>query len=264
MATSLLVLGPAIALVVLQVPRAVAPHAPPALVISPIEAEAALDRDRQAAREAPEGEAVVALLRLHHEGGLAEATARPETQEESLARRAAIDEARRAVVAAHGEGALDALRAAAAIRLDDALAGRMSRDELRGFLGGLPRMLERYGVTKNRRLIAPRTVARALFEASWNGRMGIRPLTAGLDRVELRAYWGWLALHSAQAEMDARLAALDEYRRAGGTRVIEARAALLWQAERYEASAGEYARAYEHTGSLRLRNHGLAALRQIE
>ena len=128
------------------------------------------------------------------------------------------------------------------------------------FVGSFPRMLDRYGLLREGVIIAPRFVARTLFKARWNA-VAQRSLTDGLERVELQAYWGWLALGAHNVEPHRRVPAAEAYAEAAGRHATEARAVLAFETEQPATSADLFAAAYRQSGNLRVRNHALAALR---
>jgi hypothetical protein len=81
-----------------------------------------------------------------------------------------------------------------------------------------------------------------------------------MSEVELRAYWGWLALEARDVAIEHRLSALERYAQAGGQSVTEARAVLLFEAGHMMEAAQAFQQAYEEEGTLRLRNHALASI----
>ena len=81
-----------------------------------------------------------------------------------------------------------------------------------------------------------------------------------MAEVEVEAYWGWLALEAASAPIELRLEALEHYEEATGRPAHEARATLLYLGGDALRASDLFTRAYEDFGSVRLRNHALAAL----
>jgi hypothetical protein len=148
-----------------------------------------------------------------------------------------------------------ALRAADLARLEPALRGTLEPAERAEAIGAFAQSLVRYRLVEDGRQSGPTFVVRTLFKARWNGLHG-RPRLEGLSPIELQAYHGWLALGAEGAPSESRLAALDAYAEAGGTRVAETRAILrcregLDAREAYDAALSE-------GFSFRLRNHALA------
>ena len=127
-------------------------------------------------------------------------------------------------VAAHGPEARRALRAADLERAMAAL--RQEGPERDRELGGLVPALERYDMVRSGQQVAPDFVVRTVFKARWNGAHA-RPLTEELSPVELRAYWGWLALEAVSAPLPRRLEAVTAYTQAGGAHGSEAQGVLL-------------------------------------
>ncbi len=150
--------------------------------------------------------------------------------------------------------ARDVTRVMPALRADDDASNTDRASELGTFASNL----ERYGQVIDGRRVAPELVIRTGFLARWNAIHGI-VMTDGMTPIERRAYFGWLALEGGTAPIQMRIDALDAYGAAGGTRVWEARGALAYQLGDYAESASDFERAYALTGSLRLRNHALAA-----
>lgn len=219
---------------------------------------AVLASDRRAADQCPRSEAVLGLERLLAAQGRAE-VGPGESAEAFQERQAALSEAADRVRRTHGHDALPALRARDTGRLEAALAGALEAETRDALLGSFPRMLERYGLVVGGERIAPFFVTRTLFKARWNALVHLPP-TDGFARSELRAYWGWLALHSSGADVALREAALDRYAAAGGERVNEARAVLAHRAGHPSEAARWLDRAVSRHGGLRLRNHALALL----
>ena len=248
----------AVGVAILALPRAVAPDGPPSLVIPRADAREVRDRDRERAESAPRDEAAEALRELYAEYSRAE-IAGADSQASATRRIAALQSSGRAYRARNGDEAIAALRAEAVVRAERALAGELPGTQREALLGTFEEVLARYGAIDGDTWLAPPFVVRTLFLARWNTAHGL-PATLGMSDPELRAYWGWLALEADGASVPQRLAALDAYEDAGGARVAEARGALLFEGGRMLASAESFQRAFEEEGSLRLRNHALAAL----
>ena len=78
--------------------------------------------------------------------------------------------------------------------------------------------------------------------------------------VELQAYWGWLARHAEAAPMARREAAARAYVEAGGVNGAEVEATFALRRGRPQVAVELFEAAFEETGNLRVRNHGLAVM----
>jgi antitoxin (DNA-binding transcriptional repressor) of toxin-antitoxin stability system len=243
----------ACAALLLVVPRAVPPRELPPLVLDP--AACAEVEARDATLRAPESELVDRIRSGVEAQGRAEVSEGEPTAayEQRLAE---VRAAARALVEAEGEESLDALRAEALRELPRALSGELSRDEEAARLGSFPRMLERYGATRDGEVVAPAPVVRALFAARWDAIVRGDP-TARLSPVERQAYWGWLALGDRPVPAELRLRALRETLRAGGWGAREAAAIAAREAGQRAEAEARYAE-LAADGNLRLRNAALA------
>jgi hypothetical protein len=246
-----------VGIAIFALPRPVAPDGPPALVITEAEAREVRERDAETAASAPTVAEAEALGALYAEYSRRE-IAGGDSQAGATRRITVIASAARAFRATHGEPAIAGLRATAVTDAERALAGELTEARRAELLGTFEQVLARYGAIEGDSVIAAPFVVRTLFAARWNTAHGL-PATLGMSDTELRAYWGWLALEADGAPIGTRLAALDAYEEAGGARAAEARGALLYEAGRTLEAANAYQRAFEEGGSLRLRNHALAA-----
>lgn len=246
----------------LTLPQAVVPTGPPELVFPPGALDSVEERDRELAASVRAGDASDRLRALVREQGRAE-VAEGESEEAFAARREAVAAVVQEIVESEGVEAIAALRAEAVLGLDDALDGRLDREEEEAALGSFPRMLDRYGAHAEGVQVAPPLVVRALFAARWNAIAG-RELTEGFSDEELAAYWGWLALGAEDAPPQMRAEALAAYARAGGPNASEAQAWEAFARGDMVQAAALYRRASESTGDLRLRNHALAAQALVE
>lgn len=235
--------------------RPALPTEMPALVL---DADAAAEQARtDAARVAalPSSEFVEAHLAAFRATNLAE-VGPGEAPAAFQRRQAQLTESVDACVEAHGPEVVDSLRTA---DMERALSA-MHRDtpERRADLGALVTTLEQYGLVRAGRQVAPTFVVRVLYKARWNGRHQ-RELTEGLSPIELRAYWGWLALESDSAPLARRLDAIAPYTEAGGAYGEEARGVLLLEAGRRDEAAEAFEAAWAAQPRFRVRNHALAA-----
>ncbi len=240
--------------------RAVAPGELPSLRLPAAEVRATIARDHTLAARAPDAR-VTEIEALLREQGIAESKVL-----EGLApyeeRRAAL---RRACGALDAKGAdgLAVLRARSVARLEAALALELEDAELPAVLGSFARTLAREGVTRDAEIVAAPFVVRTLYKARGNLLCGVAP-DAGFERVERLAYYGWQSLHAERLPPTQRVAALERYAEAGGQGargVAEARATLLFLGGDHAGAEAAFAAAYADEGSLRLRNHALAAQR---
>ena len=155
---------------------------------------------------------------------------------------------------------LAAVRARDVTRMMPALRGEggLAEADRASELGVFPRMLERYGAITDGRRVAPELVIRTMFHARWNAMHGI-PMTEGMDALHERAYYGWLALEGGEAPLGMRMEAVDAYAAAGGWRVWETRGALAYASGEMAEARGDFERAWDLGGSLRMRNYALGA-----
>jgi len=255
-AVLVIIAGVTLGTVATAVPRPVAPSALPLFEVDLAQADDVIRADSALAARAPHDDRVARLRTLYEQQGRAEVFGDHESaaQSREVSFVTLVAELRRA----GGARAIAGVRARAMSDLEPALGGRQPPDRRDAVLGSFPRMLERYGLARGGRIVAPSFVVRTLFKARWNAVHRLPP-TDGFARAELRAYHGWLALRAESAPITARIDAAAAYGRAGGERADEARGVLLFRAGRAEEAADAFVEAYERSGSWRLRNHGLAA-----
>jgi hypothetical protein len=227
----------------------------PALVLDASAVAEIEARDRELARAAGDDASLGTLRRLYLDWGAAEAGG---GESHSVSRRDAIGAAVSSVLTHAGPEAIRGLRAEFLLRLPGALEGRDDETEDAALLGAFPRMLARYEVAREGRVVGPAFVVRVLYAARFNMILGLAP-TSDFSPVEARAYWGWLALGTTSVSPVRRMEALDRYGQAGGGRALEARAALLYALGQGTQSSALYEEAYRKTGNMRLRNHAMAA-----
>lgn len=240
--------------------RAIPPTEAPGLRLDRGAVDARQAADREEAALAPRDATSEKMRELFLEQGRAEWSG--EAEELTEARRRTLASLAEELEAEHGGRALSAMRAEAVERLEAAFESELDEQERRGRLGSYPRMLERYGLTREGRWLAPPFVVRTLYKARWNAIFG-RPFTEGFDRAEGLAYYGWLALHASKADLNLRADALQAYAELGGERVEEAWGMLAFRTGDRERAAIHFARVLEKERSSRVRNHWLAAVGDI-
>ncbi len=241
-------------------PRPARPAEMPALVLPATEVARAIAEQDALAASATDDEDETQRRTLYLAQGLSEVRM-DDSPEEASGR--AMNLARLARgIAERDPQALAAVRARDVGRVMPALRGEgeLSDTQRAAELGVFPAMLERYGAVIEGHRVAPELVIRTMFHARWNAIHGIA-MTDGMTRLQLRAYYGWLALEGGTAPIGMRIEAVDAYAAAGGTRVWEARGVLAFEAGELAEARSDFERACDLTGSLRLRNHALAAER---
>jgi hypothetical protein len=244
----------------LAVPQAVDPWEMPSLVLDRTAVADAIARDRALAAQAPDDAEGRTLRSLFLDHGRSEANP-PYAVTVYDQRQAAIHRATKALVDKHGRGALDAMRARAVEELtrDFGDGAHQPDDEYaQGVLGGFPDVLRKYGLVDRGVLVAPELTVRALYKARWNSIHRL-PFVEGLSRIELQAYWGWLALHGWGQPLAQREEALVEFRNAGGFGADEAAALFDLLQDRPDRASKSLEKLYAARGELRLRNLALGA-----
>lgn len=250
----------ALSFAVLAMPQPVDPWEMPSLVLDRVEASDAIRFDRVLAAEAPRSEEAQTLRSLFEAHGEAEANP-PYARREYDRRQAAIHEARKAVIGAHGPAGFEAMRAHAVEEFADLfLRSRVpsSEREAAAILGGFPEVAERYGLVSGGVVVAPELTIRTVYKARWNA-IHRRPLVEGLSTIELQSYWGWLSLHGWGTSLDRREDALIAFRNAGGAGAEEAAALFDVLGRRPDRAAASLRALYVKTDQLRLRNLALGA-----
>lgn len=243
----------ACAALLLVIPRAVVPRELPPLVLTPSALAEVTARD--GTLRAPTGELADRVRRGVEAQGRAEVS-EGEPVAAYDARLRDLREAAAELARTEGDEAIDALRAEALAELPAALAGELPREREEARLGSFPRMLERYGATRDGRVVAPEPVVRALFAARFDAIVWGDPV-ARLSEVERQAYWGWLAFSPQPVPNELRERALRGHARAGGWGSREALALHArddGRTSEAERRLGELAA----DGNLRLRNAALA------
>jgi hypothetical protein len=247
---ALFVLTTACVLVLCLIPRALAPTETPVLTLDRARTAQVVSADRSA--RAPDTSAARGLdKRLLEFGALENRTLEPGLSPDQL--RQLLANGYQQVVRESGEAAALALRSVAVERLEAALALRLPDAETERVLGLFPEALARHSVTRNGFEVAPHFVMRTLYKARWNLAMGLAP-DFKLQPVELEAYYGWLALHATHLSPEPRGIALQQYSRAGGRQIAEARGVLAFLSHDYRQAAEALEQAYRESSSLRIRN----------
>ncbi len=241
-------------------PRAARPVEMPPLVLPSAEVARAIAAENALGAEATDDDHEAARRELYLAQGLAEV--RMDDFPEEASGRAARLAHLTSEIGAADPAAIPRARARDVVRMMSALRGEGHLDATgrASELGVFPQMLERYGAVVAGRRVAPEFVIRTMFYARWNAIHGIA-MTEGMTALQLRAYYGWLALEGGAAPLGMRIEALDAYAAAGGSRVWEARGVLAFEGGEMAEARGDFERACDLTGSLRLRNHALEAER---
>ncbi len=242
------------AAVLLLLPRPVAPLSGPSLSLSDSEL-GTLNTFPSADVEL--SEAATGALSLYRQQGEVEAGA-GESREDFASRARRLEE----VGTQLSEDDLNALRNHLLSKMIPALRGELGAEEENALLGSFPRVLERYGASRDGETIAPPWVLRALFMARFHHIFRLEP-TRDFSEAEQKAYWGWLALYSEGAPAELRLGAANRLEVLGQD-VAELRAWLSYGQEDYHRASGAYFDLSEATGSIRARNHALAAQALLE
>jgi hypothetical protein len=258
-AALLLALALACALVLLFIPRPVAPNQLPVLRLPADGIRQVLAGERAAMEAGGLNQQMRLLEKLLLEKGRSDRNPRqsPQIKAQRLAELRRVFEH---VQLKQGDIAVRALRARAVAKLESALRLELPDQETAAVLGSFPAILERAGAARDGELIAPPFVVRTMYKCRWNMIHGFDP-TADLRRVELLAYWGWLALHDHRAPMARRLKALEQYGSLDGAGAAEAAGVLHYARGDFAQSARFLQTAYQQHPSLRLRNHLLAVQR---
>ena len=241
-------------------PQAVDPWELPSLVLDREAVSDAIELDRALADEFPDSPEAQRLRALFLDHGRSEANP-PYERTVFDKRQVAIFEAIEALVSAHGEPAFDAMRAKAVEDFVEVFgdgAGLPNDDYEVGVVGGMREILTRYGMIRDGVVIAPEMAVRAFYKARWSSVHRRAPID-GLSRIELQAYWGWLALHGWGKPLQQREEALLAFADLGGFGAQEAAALLDLLAGRPDRAAKSLHTLYSASGELRLRNLALGA-----
>lgn len=245
-------------LLLISLPRAIAPLELPALVLLPDEVRAQQQRDATLATSALGTERAKSFWDAYLQFGETEVITidRPHAREQ---RQRALKQAVDLVEAESGPEAVEALRAYAVERFEAALRGELPASEQKAVLGVFAYVLAQFQVTYDGLEVAPHFVTRTLYKARWN-RMCGQPPEDGLSPVEKRAYFGWMGLGAGNLPILERRQALLGYAAAGGAHADQALGVLAFMDHDYARAASSLERAYDKHASLRLRNYLRGAL----
>ncbi|MGE0790737.1 MAG: hypothetical protein AB7S26_34000 [Sandaracinaceae bacterium] len=249
--------GPALLYAAWTRPIAGAPSELLPLALPPSLVREQLARDAADAAHDPDSEIARRRRELFRESNAREVSG-GEFPNAVEARRTRLLESLRELEASHGAEGVAAARATDVARMEAAIHGELGSSDTRAALGGFVRMMERYDMASGGRQLAPRFVVRTAFKARWNAAHQ-RELTADLSPIELRAYWGWLALEARSAPLELRLEALGPYGEAGGPAALESRGILLAEAARLPEAEEAFLAAYESRHAFRDRNYAVYA-----
>ncbi len=241
-------------------PQAVAAWEMPSLVLDRASVRAILDEDEELASRLQDSAEIEVLQRLFLEHGEREAD-HSDTRQDYDRRQALISHRIETLERAGGPERVAALRAAATEQFMQGVSKRgasIQASEAKGRWGAFGQMLAKYGLLYEGVVIAPELTVRALYKARWNA-IHRRPLVDGFSRIELQAYWGWLALHASMFPLERRIQALQEYEEAGGRSGTEAAAMFSLIAQEPERAIEPLERLYADSGQIRFRNLALGA-----
>jgi hypothetical protein len=243
----------ACALVLVAMPRAIAPSEMPALELSAAAVARVTREDAERAASAPNSAAAQELMARFWSFGSSEAAA---LEDFNLAtqRKRALHRLYDRVVAVDGATAALKLREQALVKFEAALDGSLSKTESDAVMGLFANVLIEHQVTRDGEELAPHFVLRTLYKARWNRMLDLAP-DLGFAQVERFAYFGWLGLHADNLPLAMRRQALQKYAAAGGPNAAEAQGVLAFLAQDYAESVRSLERAYGEAPSLRVRNY---------
>jgi hypothetical protein len=236
-------------------PAPVEPREMPALVLERRETDAVAKTDSANAARLSANEITSNIEALLRENNLAEVRG-PENGNTQGLRAANLRALSTDLEREGGEAALTALRAKAVVAFERAISSAPLERHAE-LVGSLPRVTERYGITRAGVLVAPAFVLRTLFKARWNHLIGKAP-TWRLAPVEVRAYYGWLITGAEGAVLSDRIRAFSDYVEAGGTREGEIAGILYSQSGQNESAKEAFLRALDAHFDFRLRNYTLS------
>jgi hypothetical protein len=241
------------ALVLLVLPRAIAPTELPTLRLPAAAVAEVMRDDARRASAAPRSAPALELVQRFQEFGASE-IAGIEDARLGIQRRRVLHHLYERVVAADGASAALMLREQALGQLEAALDLRLPKPQVNGVMGVFANVLSEHRATRNGEEVAPHFVLRTLYKARWN-RMLDLAADFGFAPVERVAYFGWLGIHADNLPLSARRQALLKYAAAGGPHASEAQGVLAFLDHDYTQSIVALERAYAEAPSLRLRNY---------
>jgi hypothetical protein len=241
------------ALVLLVVPRAIAPSELPTLTLPAAAVDRVMREDARRATAAPSSAPARELVQRFLEFGASEVAA-IEDARLGIQRRRVLHHLYDRVVAADGAAAALDLREQALARFEAALDLRLPKAQVNGVMGVFANVLSEHRATRNGDEVAPHFVLRTLYKARWNRMMDLAA-DFGFAPVERVAYFGWLGIHADNLPLSARRQALLKYAAAGGPHAAEAQGVLAFLDHDYVQSIAALEHAYAEAPSLRLRNY---------
>jgi len=250
---ALLALSSGCALLLLIIPRPIAPVELPILTLPAAEVAQVMREDSRRAAAAPHSDIARELMQRYHQFGANEVVAMEDVRL-GTQRRRLLHHLYERLVAADGAAAALALRAKALGELEAALDARLPEAQVEGVMGVFANVLTEHRVTRHGEELAPHFVLRTLYKARWNRLLDL-PADFSFERVERLAYFGWLGLHADNLSLTLRRQALIEYAAAGGSQASEAQGVLAFLDHDYATAISQLERAYAAASSLRLRNY---------
>ena len=243
----------ACALLLLSLPRAIAPTEFPSLTLSAADVALAIRDDARLAASAPNSPAARELNSRFAEFGATELAAIEDARLSSQRRRL-LHHLFSRVVAESGEASALALRSLALSKFEAALDARLPADQVPGTMGIFANVLSEHRATRDGEELAPHFVLRTLYKARWNVMLELEP-DFRMTRVERRAYFGWLGMHAENLPLGRRREALLKYAAVGGPNALEAVGVLAFLDHDFQHAKAALERAYAAAPSLRLRNY---------
>lgn len=245
--------------VVLAIPRPVTPRSLPPLLLDAGEVTRVMARDAQLAAKRPRSGLADRVWDNYLEEGRAAADGVAD-QMETKRRRARASSLARELAKRVGDDGLSAWRSYAVEMFDRARMGKLSPEESVGVMGRFDDILNTYAFVRDGIQLAPDISVRSAYKVRWNI-IHKQDTQAGLANVEVQAFEGWIALQAGSTvPVSRRRQAVRRYAKANGPNAREAEAALLFLTGNKEAALAAYRGLFDATGSVRFRNHAMAAL----
>ena len=250
---ALFVVSVSCALVLLSLPRAIAPLELPALVLPAAAVQRVLQQDARRAAAAPKTPASRDFEQRYLEFGASEIAAIDNIHLATLRRRK-LNHLWKRVAAESGELGALAMRAKALEQFEAALDSRLPKTQSDGLLGVFANVLIEHRATRAGRELAPHFVMRTLYKARWNLMADLAP-DFRFEPIESMAYFGWLGIHADNLPIVRRREALQKYAAAGGNAAAEAQGVLAFLDHDYAQARALLSHAYAAAPTLRLRNY---------